>query len=207
MKKKLFTVLVALMILVTACGDNKNDSIEPEIDNTDDIQSEPIDELETEEVDEDEPEEVADEAEPDTVEDEADIEATVDSGAVTDDEQDREASDSEEYETLEEFYIANQSALDAQWLPIADSYEGMSAAVEVNDNNLIVTVKFLDSSSMVEGIAEALTEALDERADAFKSQAGQFDEELGFEKGTCALTMRYTDPDDNVLAERTCRND
>ena len=205
MKKKIFTVLVVLMVLLTACGGSQDDVIEPEVDTTADIQSESVDELETEKVDEDEPKEVADKAESETVEDEAEAEATVDLETTVDDGQDEEVSDSEEYKTLEEYYITHKSELDAEWLSMSE--EGLSVNAEVNDNNFIVTIKILDSSVIVDGLREALAEALDKQADIFKSQVGVFDEELGFESGTCTVTMRYTDPDDNVLAEKTYRND
>lgn len=204
MKKKIFTVLVVLMVLLTACGGSQDDVIEPEVDTTADIQSESIDELETEKVDEDEPKEVADKAELDTVEDEVETEATVDSETTADSEQE-EVSDSEQYETFEEYYVAHKSELDAQWL--SGSEEGMSLAVEVKDNNFIMTLKILDSSIISDSLGEVLTEALDERVDTFKSQASQFDEALEFENGTCTVTIRYIDPDDNLLAEKTYRND
>ena len=204
MKKKIFTVLVVLMVLLTACGGSQDDVVEPEVDTTADIQSVSIDELETEKVDKDEPKEVADKAESDTVEDEVETEATVDSETTADSEQ-KEVSDSEQYETFEEYYIAHKSEFDALWLSASE--ERMSVAAEVKDNNFIVTIKILDSSVIVDGLGEALEEALDEQADTFKSQAGQFDEELGFDSGICTVTMRYTDPDDNLLAEKTYRND
>ena len=54
---------------------------------------------------------------------------------------------------------------------------------------------------IVDGLAEALDAALDAQADSFKEQVKQFDEVVE-EEGACTVIMRYTDPDDNVLAEK-----
>lgn len=71
--------------------------------------------------------------------------------------------------------------------------------------------KLLDSSMKVDNISEATIEALTEliegQADTFKNATATFDEALEFEEGTCTITVRYTDPDDNVIAEQTFAND
>ena len=54
---------------------------------------------------------------------------------------------------------------------------------------------------VVDGIAEALSAALDSQEETFKSQVKQFDDVIG-QEGACTVIMRYTDPDDNVLAEK-----
>ena len=43
--------------------------------------------------------------------------------------------------------------------------------------------------------------ALDAQEDTFKAQVKQFDDVIG-QDGACTVVMRYTDPDDNVLAEK-----
>lgn len=205
MKKKLFAVLIVIMVLMTACGGGRDDVIESKVDTTVDIQSKQADELKTAKIDEDEQEEVVDEVESENVEDEAEPETTVESETTGDDEQEKKVSDSENYETLEDYYNESKSDLDALWNSMSE--EGLSVAVEVKGNNFLVTIKILDSSMLVDGIAEALEGALEAQADTFKDQAAQLDEGIGAEVGTCAVTMRYTDPNDNVLAEKTYRND
>ena len=55
---------------------------------------------------------------------------------------------------------------------------------------------------IVDGLAEALDAALDAQGDTFKAQVKQFDDVIG-QDGACTVVMRYTDPDDNVLAEKS----
>lgn len=47
----------------------------------------------------------------------------------------------------------------------------------------------------------ALDAALDTQGDTFKAQVKQFDDVIG-QEGACTVIMRYTDPDDNILAEK-----
>ena len=117
-----------------------------------------------------------------------------------------EVSNSDNYETLEDYWNDPdvRAELESSYASIGD--EELSVSVDVKGNNLIVTYKILDSSIKVDNIAERLAEALDEGGDTFKNMAAAFDEELGFEAGTCTVTIRYTDPDDNVLAEKTFVN-
>ena len=77
----------------------------------------------------------------------------------------------------------------------------MSADLEVKGNEFTVIIKIEDSSMVVDGIAEALSAALDSQEETFKSQVKQFDDVIG-QEGACTVIMRYTDPDDNVLAEK-----
>lgn len=79
--------------------------------------------------------------------------------------------------------------------------EGMSASLEVKGNEFTVIIKIEDSSMVVEGLAEALDAALEAQADTFKEQVKEFDEVVE-QEGACTVIMRYTDPDDNVLAEK-----
>lgn len=198
MKKKLFAVLVMVMVLLTACGGSKDDGIEREIDTTVDIQSEPADELETEGNKEAEPEDATNEDESKTVESET----------TEDGKQDEEVSDLENYETFEEAYYNDpdiRAGIEGSYASMGN--EEMSVGIDIKVNNFIVTYKFLDSSETVDGMADALAEALEERADTLKSAAAAFDEALGFEEGTCTVTVIYADPDDNVLVEKTFKND
>ena len=112
-----------------------------------------------------------------------------------------ESASSDEYATLEDYYNdpTVKSALDSMFESIAE--DGMSADLEVKGNEFTVIIKIEDSSMIVDGLGEALDAALDAQADTFKEQVKQFDEVVG-EDGACTVVMRYTDPDDNVLAEK-----
>ena len=79
---------------------------------------------------------------------------------------------------------------------------GMSVAIDAEDNDFILTIKIEDEALMVDGMAEALEAGLDAQADGYKAQVAEFDEAIG-QEGACTATIRYLDPSDNVLAERT----
>ncbi|MCM1121080.1 MAG: DUF4854 domain-containing protein [Eubacterium sp.] len=167
--------ITALTLSVTACG------------GSDDAKT-----ADTAEVEETAEPEAEAEAESDVEEAEAEVEAA---------EAEVESASSGEYATLEDYYSdpTVKSALDSMFESIAE--EGMSADLEVKGNEFTVIIKIEDSSMIVEGLGEALDAALDAQADTFKEQVKQFDEVVG-EDGACTVVMRYTDPDDNVLAEK-----
>ncbi|MCM1134964.1 MAG: DUF4854 domain-containing protein [Clostridium sp.] len=124
---------------------------------------------------------------------EADVSADTKSDAA-------EGTENASYETLEDYYNdpSVKSALDAQFAGVSE--EGMSASLEVKGNVFTVTVKIEDSSMVVDGLGDALAAALESQRETFKTYVAQFDEVVG-ESGACTVVMRYTDPDDNVLAE------
>ncbi len=181
--------IMALTLSMTACGGDDaaaTTATETEVADTDDsAEVEP----ETEE-----------EAEPETEEpaDDADTEAEAE---VEDEADDADAADAGDYTTLEDYYndptvsAALKSAFDAM------AGDGMSADCEVSGNEFTVIIKIEDSSMIVDGMGEALSAALDAQADTFKAQVKQFDDVIG-QDGACTVVMRYTDPDDNVLAEK-----
>ena len=178
--------ITALTLSVTACGgsDDAKTTDTTEVEDT----------VETE--DEAEPEaepEVEAEAEDDVEEAEAEVE---------DAEDEVESASTGEYTTLEDYYNdpTVKSVLDSMFASIAE--DGMSADLEVKGNDFTVIIKIEDSSMIVDGLGEALDAALDAQADTFKEQVKQFDEVVE-EEGACTVTMRYTDPDDNVLAEKS----
>lgn len=147
--------------------------------------------------------------------DTADTEDVAAAEAETDNEADASADDAEAeaqidtdadaaasgYSTLEDYYNdpTVKSALDSAFEAMAS--DGMSASLEVEGNVFTVIIKIEDSSMLVDGMAEALDAALDAQADTFKAQVKQFDEVVEHD-GACTVVMRYTDPDDNVLAEK-----
>lgn len=139
------------------------------------------------------------EAEPE-VEAEPEADAEPETEAAEDDTADTEA-DAAGYSTLEDYYNdpTVKAALDSAFDAMAG--DGMSAACEVSGNEFTVIIKIEDSSMIVDGMGEALDAALDAQADTFKGQVEQFDDVIG-QEGACTVVMRYTDPDDNVLAEK-----
>lgn len=171
--------IMALTLSMTACGGDDaaaTTGTETEVADTDDSA---VVEPETEE----ETEEPADDADTEAEADDADV------------------ADAGDYTTLEDYYndptvsAALKSAFDAM------AGDGMSADCEVSGNEFTVIIKIEDSSMIVDGMGEALSAALDAQADTFKAQVKQFDDVIG-QDGACTVVMRYTDPDDNVLAEK-----
>lgn len=173
--------ITALTLSVTACGgsDDANTADTAEVEDT----------VETEE--EAEPEK---EAEP---EEEAEPEAEPEEDA----EDEAESASSGEYTTLEDYCNDTivKAELDSAFAGMVT--DGMSVDLEVEGNEFTVIIKIEDSSMIVDGLGEALDEALDSQADTFKAQVKQFDEVVE-EEGACTIIMRYTDPDDKVLAEK-----
>ena len=134
-------------------------------------------------------------------EEEAKDDAAVDSADQADDADDA-GSDASASGTLEDLYNdpSVKSMLDSAFDSMAG--DGMSLSMDVTGNEMIMEVKFEDSSMVVDGIGEALGEALDQQADSFKQQVKTFDDAVG-QEGACTVTMRYLDPDGNVLVEKS----
>ncbi len=142
------------------------------------------------------------EAEPEVeAEPEAEVEPEVEAEPEAETEDTADSSSAGEYTTLEDYYNdpSVKPVLDSMFESIAE--EGMSASLEVKGNEFTVIIKIEDSSMVVEGLAEALDAALEAQADTFKEQVKEFDEVVE-QEGACTVIMRYTDPDDNVLAEK-----
>lgn len=146
----------------------------------------------------------------DAATDDTDVDAVDDTDATDDAADDTDAADdadtdgadaTDDWQTLEDYYNdpTVKSALDSMFASIAE--DGMSADLEVKGNEFTVIIKIEDSSMVVDGIAEALSAALDAQEETFKDQVKQFDDVIG-QEGACTVVMRYTDPDDNVLAEK-----
>ena len=190
--------VMALALSATACGSKEADKTEDNatVENTEDAAA-PEDAADTE------PEAPADtEAEPEVPADtEAEPEAPADNTEADASADNAEASGDAVYSTLEEYYNdpTVKSILDSAFESLGQ--EGMSLSIEVKGNVFSMTCKFEDSSMMVDGIAEALEQGLDASASQFEAQAAEFDEAVG-QSGACTVAVRYTDPDDKVLAER-----
>ena len=181
--------IMALTLSMTACGGDDAAAATETVTEVEDTDDSAEVEPETEEETEPETEEPADDAD---TEAEAEVEDEAD---------DADAADAGDYTTLEDYYndptvsAALKSAFDAM------AGDGMSADCEVSGNEFTVIIKIEDSSMIVDGMGEALSAALDAQADTFKAQVKQFDDVIG-QDGACTVVMRYTDPDDNVLAEK-----
>ncbi len=104
--------------------------------------------------------------------------------------------------TLEELFKdpAAKSAFDS--MVQAMETEGMSASINAVGNEMIMEVKIEDSSLIVDGLSDSLNAALDAQAETFKTQVKTLDTSVG-QEGACTFTVRYLDPDGNVLAERS----
>ncbi len=189
--------IMALTLSVTACGGD--DAKTAESNDTETTAEAAADDTEAATDD------AADDAEAATDDTADDTEAATDdtaddTEAATDDAAD-DTDAAGDFQTLEDYYNdpTVKSALDAMFASVAE--EGMSADLEVKGNEFTVIIKIEDSSMVVDGIAEALSAALDSQEETFKSQVKQFDDVIG-QEGACTVIMRYTDPDDNVLAEK-----
>lgn len=120
-------------------------------------------------------------------------------------EEDAEAEDDSaaaDGQTLEDIF--NDPATKSQYESVFEAMgqEGMEVSVEATGNELAVIIKITDSSMVVDGMGETLESALDQQAATFEEQVKQFDEAVGT-PGACTVTMRYLDPDGNVLAEKS----
>ncbi len=189
--------IMALTLSVTACGGD--DAKTAESNDTETTADAAADDTEAATDD------AADDAEAATDDTADDTEAATDdtaddTEAATDDAAD-DTDAAGDFQTLEDYYNdpTVKSALDAMFASVAE--EGMSADLEVKGNEFTVIIKIEDSSMVVDGIAEALSAALDSQEETFKSQVKEFDDVIG-QEGACTVIMRYTDPDDNVLAEK-----
>ena len=112
-----------------------------------------------------------------------------------------DAGSTEGYSNLEDYYNdpAVKSALDSALGAMGG--DGMALTIDVKENTLTMICKFEDSSVVVDGVGDALLEALETQAATFETQAKTFDDAIG-QAGACTVVVRYTDPDDNVLAEK-----
>ena len=182
--------VMALALSATACGSKEADKAEDNatVENTD-SEDQAADNADAEADNADA------EAPADTEADNADAEAPADTEA------DASADGTALYSTLEEYYNdpAVKSVLDSAFESMGQ--DGMSLSIEVKGNVFSLTCKFEDSSMVADGVAEALEQGLEAAASQFETQAAAFDEAVG-QSGACTVAVRYTDPDDNVLAER-----
>lgn len=184
--------IIALTLSMTACGSD-------DVAETTGTETEVADTNDSAEVEPETEEETVPETEKPADDVDAEAETEVEDKADADGADAAEASD---YTTLEDYYNdpTVRAAIESSFDAIAS--DGMSVACEVSSNEFTVIIKIEDSSMLVDGMSEALSAALDAQTDIFKEQVKQFDDVIG-QDGACTVVMRYTDPDDNVLAEKT----
>ncbi|MDE6964401.1 MAG: DUF4854 domain-containing protein [Lachnospiraceae bacterium] len=184
--------VMALALSATACGSKEADKAEDNatVENTD-SEDQAADNADAE----------ADNADAEAPADTEADNADADAEAPADTEADASADGTALYSTLEEYYNdpAVKSVLDSAFESMGQ--DGMSLSIEVKGNVFSLTCKFEDSSMVADGVAEALEQGLEAAASQFETQAAAFDEAVG-QSGACTVAVRYTDPDDNVLAER-----
>ena len=196
-------VVMSLTLSVTACGGSDDSSNTLNVEDTADAledTTEPEAEVEEEEevfededVAEDETEEVPEEEE--EVSEDEDI-------AEDETEEEEEGDVSEKAQTLEEFF--NDPTLKDVYdrMLEAMSDDEISLSYEVSGNDFVMIFTITDRDYVTDEVADGLVEALETQGDQFKAQAAQFDSILEG-NGTCTVTVRYTDPDGNVMAEKT----
>ena len=189
-------VITAMTLSMTACGGSDaapaaetEEATEAETETETEAEPEEAAEPEAETETEAEPEEAAEPETETEAEPEAEAEAEGDTAATGD--------------TLES--LLNDPAVKGQFETMVGSMaeDGMSVGMEAKGNELTVIIKIEDSSMIVDGMGEALGGALDGMASQVEEMAGQLDASVGGEAGTCTVVMRYLDPDDNVLAEKS----
>ena len=135
-------------------------------------------------------------------EDEGEAEPEVEADAEGEGEESTEDEAEVEFESLEEIFADPEvkEAFDSMFSVLEGS--GISVSIDVIGNDFGVTLKVEDSSLLEGTSADDFVATLDAQEEQYAAYAAQFDELLE-EAGACSVTVRYTDPDDNVLAEKT----
>lgn len=185
--------VMALTLSVTACGgsDNSSNSNTSVAENTKDVKED----VSAPEADEEKEEEVNTAEEEETKVPEAEEETEAE-------EEEEEESSLADAQTLED-YFSDPTLKDMYDSMLeAMSEEGISLSYEVSGNDFVMIFTITDSDYLTDEMADGLAEALETQGDQFKTQAAQFDSILEG-NGTCTVTIRYTDPDGNVMAEKT----
>lgn len=193
--------VMALTLSVTACGgsDDSNNTLNVE-DTADALEDTAEPEAEVEEEEEVfEDEDVAEDETEEVPEEEEEVSEDDD---IAEDETEEEGDVSEKAQTLEEFF--NDPTLKDVYdrMLEAMSDDELSLSYEVSGNDFVMIFTITDSDYVTDEVADGLVEALETQGDQFKAQAAQFDSILEG-NGTCTVTVRYTDPDGNVMAEKT----
>ena len=190
--------IMAMTLSVTACGGSDKEDKGTEVSTQEENEG-------TDTADDTKEDDAADDANDDMAGD-ANDDAAGDANDDTADDANDDAADDANADaagiTLEELFSdpAAKSTFDS----LVSSLEsnGMSVSVNATGNELIMEVKIEDSSLMADNVTESLASALDAQSSAFQTQVKALDSAVG-EEGACTFTVRYVDPDGNVLTEKS----
>lgn len=208
LKWSVCAVITALTLSVTACGGSEDavtadtNEVKEIVETDSEVESEVKDEPEVQAEPEEEPDTEPERKSEAEEEPEAEEKAETASEAESDSDSEQVEEETEdEYITLEDYYNDPEvrDALKSAYANMAG--EGMSADCDVKGNEFTVIIKIEDRSMIGDGMAEVLDAALDAQGDIFKAQVKRLDDLIG-QGGACTVIMRYTDPDDNILAEK-----
>lgn len=84
----------------------------------------------------------------------------------------------------------------------AASIDGLEISFDVKGNEFINTYTFVDDSLLTDDIRESISTNLDASASLFEDLAKQLDDMIK-QKNTCTLTIKYVDPEGNVIGEKS----
>lgn len=106
--------------------------------------------------------------------------------------------------TLEEYMTSSPEVKKEMEDQIANSsIDGISISYEVKANEFTATFAFEDESLLTDEVRENVSStSLEAAADSFGALAGQLDDMIE-QKGACTFTIKYVDPDGNVLGEKS----
>ncbi|MCX4338828.1 MAG: DUF4854 domain-containing protein [Lachnospiraceae bacterium] len=82
------------------------------------------------------------------------------------------------------------------------SADGMSISVDVKGNEFTYVYTFEDAALLTDEVRENITSGLEASASLFEMMAQQLDEAIE-QKNAVTLTVKYVDPDGNVIGEQS----
>lgn len=80
--------------------------------------------------------------------------------------------------------------------------DGMSISVDVKGNEFTYVYTFEDAALLTDEVRENITSGLEASASLFEMMAQQLDEAIE-QKNAVTLTVKYVDPDGNVIGEQS----
>ena len=106
-------------------------------------------------------------------------------------------------DNLEDYLNSTDGAMEAVEEQIAGSNgDGMSVSGEVKGNDFTFNFTIEDASLVTDDTTAQLEAGFDSTASLFQEMAGQMDDEVGLDRGSVQIIIKYLDPDGKVLAER-----
>lgn len=109
-------------------------------------------------------------------------------------------------DTLEDYMNATpelKKQFEEEMSAAAAEQEGISMSVDVKGNDMAFIYSYDDESLLTDDAEETLETGLEATASIWEMMAGEMDGELGADKGTVSITVRYQKGDGTVLAERS----